>query len=193
MKKIFALILLVALFFTGCGRREQENLTIPWSGEIEEVVSPIAHVPIEVVHVTEKVEEVEVTVEEDNEGFIEEPTVVEPEEPTVEKVSLGTYVLTAYCSCQQCCGQYALNRPLDENGNPIVYTASGNRAVAGVTIAVDPTVIPYGTKVEINGHVYTAHDTGSAIKGNRIDVYFADHSEAWNFGKQEAEVFLVKE
>lgn len=187
MIKICVLIPLVSLMLTGCGKSEMKNVALPLTPPIvEEVVEPTTEVTIEVTYVDD-------TVEEDVGEFIEEPTVVEPEEPTVEKVSLGTYVLTAYCSCQQCCGQYALNRPLDENGNPIVYTASGNRAVAGVTIAVDPTIIPYGTKVEINGHVYTAHDTGSAIKGNRIDVYFADHSEAWNFGRQEAEVFLVKE
>lgn len=188
MKKICVSTLLIVLLLTGCGK--DKNLTIPWSTEFEEVASPVTHVPIDVIYVTE---EVETTVEEDVGEFIEEPTVVEPEETTVEKTSLGTFILTAYCSCQQCCGKYALNRPLDENGNQIVYTASGNRAVQGVTIAVDPYVIPYGTNVEINGHIYTAHDTGSAIKGNRIDVYFENHSEAWNFGKQEVEVFLVKE
>lgn len=112
------------------------------------------------------------------------------EEPTA--TSLGIFTLTAYCSCEVCCGQYALNRPLDENGNQIVYTASGSRAVQGVTIAVDPTVIPYNTNVQINGHTYTAHDTGGLIKGNRIDVYFENHQEACDFGLQTAEVFLIQ-
>lgn len=128
-----------------------------------------------------------------------EPTVQETEikpeitEPTEEKevwTSLGTFKLTAYCSCSKCCGQYALNRPKDENGNQIVYTASGAIAEAGVTIAVDPRVIPYGTKVKINGHTYIAQDTGGAIKGSRIDVYFDNHQEAWNFGSRNAEVFV---
>ena len=64
------------------------------------------------------------------------------------------------------------------------------RLEAGVSIAVDPRVIPYGTQVEINGHTYTAHDTGGNITGNRIDVYFDDHQEAWDFGTQYAEVFV---
>lgn len=120
-----------------------------------------------------------------------EPPATEPPEDTNDGwTSLGTFKLTAYCSCSKCCGQYALNRPKDENGNPIVYTASGARAEAGATIAVDPRVIPYGTKVQINGHTYIAQDTGGAIKGNRIDVYFDDHQEAWNFGTQKAEVFV---
>ena len=120
----------------------------------------------------------------------EPPATEPPEEEDNGWTSLGTFKLTAYCSCSKCCGQYAYNRPKDENGNPIVYTASGARAEAGVTIAVDPRVIPYGTKVQITGHTYIAQDTGGAIKGNRIDVYFDDHQEAWNFGTQNAEVFV---
>lgn len=122
-----------------------------------------------------------------------EPTEPEPTTPdsTVEWKSLGTYKLTAYCSCQKCCGKYALNRPTDEYGNPIVYTASGAIAQVGVTIAVDPRIIPYGSSVKINGHIYIAQDTGGAIKGNRIDVYFSNHQEALKFGVQYAEVFIL--
>lgn len=122
-----------------------------------------------------------------------EPTITEPSEPKPEEpelISLGTFKLTAYCSCQKCCGSYALNRPVDEDGNTIVYGASGSKLEAGVSIAVDPRVIPYGAQVIINGHTYTAHDTGGNIKGNRIDVYFDNHQEAWDFGTQYAEVFV---
>lgn len=117
-----------------------------------------------------------------------EPLVTELQEP--ELISLGTFKLTAYCSCQKCCGKYALNRPVDKYGNEIVYGSIGVRLKAGVSIAVDPKVIPYRTRVVINGHTYTAHDTGGNIKGNRIDVYFDDHQEARNFGVQYAEVFI---
>lgn len=107
-----------------------------------------------------------------------------------ELISLGMFTATAYCPCEKCCGKYALSRPIDESGNPIVYTASGERAVQGVTIAADTSVLPFGTKVYINGHEYIVHDRGGAIKGNRIDVYFATHTEALAFGKQELEVFV---
>lgn len=127
-----------------------------------------------------------------------EPPVTEPietespvtEPPTPELISLGRFKLTAYCSCRKCCGSYADNRPVDENGETIVYGSIGVRLKAGVSIAVDPGVIPYGTDVVINGHTYTAHDTGGNIVGNRIDVYFDDHQEAWDFGTQYAEVFV---
>ena len=99
--------------------------------------------------------------------------------------------MTAYCSCTHCCGKWAYNRPVDENGNEIVYGSTGEKLIDGVSIAVDPNVIPYNTEVIINDNTYIAHDTGGAIDGNRIDVYFNNHQEALNFGVQYAEVFIV--
>lgn len=82
-----------------------------------------------------------------------------------------TFRVTAYCPCATCNGKWVGSK-----------TASGTTPTARRTIAVDPTVIPYGTKVVLNGHTYTAEDSGSAIKGNRIDVFFNTHAEAMNFG-----------
>ena len=107
----------------------------------------------------------------------------EPEEP--ELISLGEFKITHYCACEICCGSWANNRP-----NGIVYTASGAVAEAGKTIAVDPDVIPYGTEVVIDGHVYVAQDCGGAIQGSRIDVYCDSHQEALQLGVKYAEVFL---
>ena len=92
---------------------------------------------------------------------------------------LGKFKLTAYCNCKKCCGKWS--------GGP---TASGKMPKAGRTIAVDPKVIPLGSKVVINGKTYTAEDTGSAIKNKRIDVYFNSHQAALNFGVQYAEVYI---
>lgn len=117
----------------------------------------------------------------------------EPEEtpePSTALVSLGSFKLTAYCPCPSCCGVWAHNRPTDAHGNEIVYTASGEIAKEGKTIAVDPDVIAYGTEVIINGRTYIAEDCGSAIKENRIDVYLADHSDALEFGVQYATVYV---
>ena len=99
--------------------------------------------------------------------------------------SIGEFKLTAYCPCEKCCGIWAKNRP-----NGIVYTASGAKAEAGKTIAVDPDVIPYGTEVKIGGHTYIAQDCGGAIKGNKIDVYYADHEAALAHGVKYAEVMV---
>lgn len=128
----------------------------------------------------------------------EEPIVIEVEpisvvEPIVEElesqpelISLGEFKLTAYCSCEKCCGKWAENRLEGK-----VIGAAGKELVPGYSIAVDPTVIPYGTIVIINEHEYEAMDCGGAIKDNRIDVYFDNHTDALKFGVQYAEVWEV--
>lgn len=107
--------------------------------------------------------------------------------------SLGEFKITAYCSCVRCCSIWAKNRPLDENGKEIVYTASGERAEACKTIAVDTSVIPFGTEVRIGNTIYTAQDTGSAVKGNVIDIYFDSHEDAVKHGAKYLEVEVRNE
>ena len=94
-------------------------------------------------------------------------------------------IATAYCSCENCCGVWALDRP-----DGVVYTASGAVARPNHTIAVDTSVFPFGTVLVYNGIEYVAEDTGSAVKGNIIDIYFDNHEDAWNWGRQEIEVIL---
>lgn len=102
-------------------------------------------------------------------------------EPEPEKTSLGVFKLTAYCACEKCCGK--------TDG----ITASGAKAVEGVTIAADTKVLPFNTKVIIDSHEYTVQDVGGAIKGNRIDVYFDSHQKALDFGVQYKEIYTMKE
>ena len=71
-------------------------------------------------------------------------------------------------------------------------TASGTQATAGRTIAA-PRTFAFGTKIMINGHVYTVEDRGGAIQGNRIDIYFDTHEEALKFGVKNMEIFKVIE
>lgn len=106
---------------------------------------------------------------------------VEIEEEPAETVSLGEFRLTHYCSCPICCGKYA-------DG----ITATGTTVEAGRTIAVDPDIIPLGTEVIIDDHTYIAEDTGTEIKGNRIDIYCESHSEALNRGVVYREVEVIK-
>ena len=96
-------------------------------------------------------------------------------------IDLGEFVITHYCACEVCSGKW---------GN---MTASGKTAQEGRTIAVDPKVIPLGSKVVIGGWEFTAEDTGGAIKGNRIDIYVGDHKEALSLGKYKTEVKQVRE
>lgn len=113
----------------------------------------------------------------------EDPQESEKIEAALDWHYIEACELTAYCPCSACCGEWALNRP-----NGIVYTASGAEAQADLTIAVDPDVIPIGSWVEIDGEMYRAEDVGGGVIGNHIDIYFADHDEAWDFGRQYADV-----
>lgn len=111
-----------------------------------------------------------------NSTTITKETVIEP-----EFNDLGSFTVTAYCCCKDCCGK--------EPTHPAYgITASGKRATEGRTIAVDPSVIPLGTTVYLNGVPYVAEDTGSAIKGKKIDLFINDHQRAKVFGVQEMEV-----
>jgi 3D (Asp-Asp-Asp) domain-containing protein len=93
---------------------------------------------------------------------------------------IGEYTLTAYCGCPRCSGGWGSK------------TATGTKAKAGRTIAVDPKVIKYGTKVVINGIEYVAEDCGGGIKGKHIDIYFNSHNEALDFGRQKGKVYIKK-
>ena len=98
---------------------------------------------------------------------------------TVQQSDGENYVITAYCACMECCGK--------TDG----ITASGEKAVQGVTVASDNS-IPFGTKIYIDGvGERIVQDRGGAIKGNRIDLYFSDHQSALNFGRQTKEVTIL--
>lgn len=95
-------------------------------------------------------------------------------------VPLGVFKTTGYCPCRACSEGWGR------------HTSTGAIAAASHTIAVDPRVIPYGSKVMVNGVVYTAEDRGGGVKGNHIDIFYNTHGETRQHGLQNAEVFLVQ-
>ncbi len=61
------------------------------------------------------------------------------------------------------------------------------------TVAVDPRIIPLGTKLYIEGYGFAiAEDTGGAIKGNKIDLYFNSDSQVYKFGVRYVDVYVLK-
>lgn len=102
-------------------------------------------------------------------------SVIDEEEPGTY---LGTFRISHYCPCKACNGGWNT-------------TATGNPLTVGTTIAVDKSVIPLNSTVYIDGYgERIAHDTGGAIKGNRIDLLVATHEEAMNLGIVYRDVYL---
>lgn len=80
---------------------------------------------------------------------------------------------------------------LPTDGSTAGITATGVKARHGI-VAVDPDVIPLGTKVYVQGYgLATAADVGGAIVGNRIDLCMEDDSEAWRFGRRLVKVYVL--
>ncbi|HJD35502.1 PcsB-like coiled-coil domain-containing protein [Blautia sp. An46] len=88
---------------------------------------------------------------------------------------LGRFRLTGYCPCAQCCGK--------SDG----ITASGTQATAGRTVAMGG--VPLGTKLMINGTIYTVEDRGTSY--GHVDIFFNTHGEALQFGSGYADVYQV--
>lgn len=70
-------------------------------------------------------------------------------------------------------------------------TATGTKAQINHTIAVDPKVIPYGSKVKIDGKEYIAEDCGGAVKNNIIDVWVKNESNS--FGVKYTKVYIKED
>lgn len=104
---------------------------------------------------------------------------------------MGEFRITHYCACERCCGK--------SPDNPWYgITATGTVATEGRTIAVDPSVIPYGSRVAVeydDGRTcyYIAEDCGGAIKGLKVDVFIADHDRAWGLGVLSGRVYILNE
>lgn len=115
------------------------------------------------------------TEKEDNEAAAESDDGQAPQGETVDVTA------TAYTAeCDGCSGVTTTGVDLNENPDAKV-------------IAVDPSVIPLGSEVYVEGYGYaTAADTGGAIQGNKIDLHVPSKEEANNFGVQNVKVTIVE-
>ncbi len=110
---------------------------------------------------------------------------------------------TAYCACKKCCGWkrkygcclgpavYA-SGPNKGERKKVGITADGSKAKSG-TIAADTRRYPFGTIMHVPGYGWgEVHDTGSAIKGNRLDLFFASHKKALEWGRRKVKVKVYR-
>lgn len=117
---------------------------------------------------------------------VPEPTksVIDSKKETIEDfevvktLTVEASAFTAYC--KGCSGKTAYG--IDLKKNPDIKL-----------IAVDPKVIPLGTKVWVEGYgIAIAGDTGGAIKGNRIDVFMKTKKIAYSWGRKKVEIKILK-
>jgi len=130
-------------------------------------------VPIVKMEIVESIRYVDRTVE------VEKPVYV----PTETKYTEIEF--TAYCA-----EPYA-HAPC--NDGDWAHTATGTTPVPGINLAVDPKVIPYGSRVYIDGvGLRIAEDTGGGIIGNEGDILVVTHEEALQFGRQTLRVWVLE-
>lgn len=165
---VLLLMLLLIFGFTVSALYESESSRLGAEEEIDRLLELSSVQTVEISRLESKLTQLEA-------GF-QQP---EQDEEDKELVLLGTFRVTHYCPCEKCCGASSKG-----------ITATGTRAEAGRTIAVDPSVIPFGTTVYIDGQSYVAEDTGFGINGKRIDVFMEDHTEALKAGVRNAEVYV---
>ncbi|MBQ5759726.1 MAG: 3D domain-containing protein [Schwartzia sp.] len=80
---------------------------------------------------------------------------------------------------------------LPEDGTGDGITATGVPAAYGIA-AVDPDVIPLGTRIFVPGYgIALAADTGGAIEGDIVDLCYEDYDEAIQFGRRDVDVYLL--
>lgn len=84
------------------------------------------------------------------------------------------------------CNISAYTAHSDETGRGDGITASGRKAQAGRTIAMDD--VPFGTRVEIDGHIYIVEDRFGGGYTNRIDIYMNTKAEAFQWGRRHLKV-----
>jgi 3D (Asp-Asp-Asp) domain-containing protein/LysM repeat protein len=105
------------------------------------------------------------------------PTEPTNSEPAGKEITVEATAYTA--ECEGCIG--ITKTGVDLNANPDAKV-----------IAVDPSVIPLGSKVYVEGYGYaTAEDTGGAIKGNRIDVFVPEQNDALQWGRKDVKVTII--
>lgn len=113
-----------------------------------------------------------------SDSYIKDVSYVNTEQSTQDQnnlICLGTFEATAYAND--------------------TITSTGSVPIVGQTIAVDPSIIPYGTTVYIEAGNYSgyyiAEDCGGAIRGNIIDIYMSSEEECVDWGRRFVKVYIV--
>lgn len=141
--------------------------------------------------------------------LVDSVTVVEKQDRMIEEGTIATIsrggqvlryskVITVEATAYTADVDPVTGKPDDAWGG---MTASGKMAVPGVTIAADLKVLPMYTRVYVEGMdsvgkkysgIYQVMDTGSAIKGNKIDIFMETFQEMKKFGRRKMKVYVLE-
>ena len=95
-------------------------------------------------------------------------------------INMGEFKVTYYCSCSECSGCWG------------TQTSTGKHCEQGRTVAVDPDVIDYGSRVLIDDNEYVAEDCGGAVNGDHVDIYVDDHETVKALGTKYKKIWVVR-
>jgi 3D (Asp-Asp-Asp) domain-containing protein len=191
---LYGLILIGKLSFM-VGQMNHEN-------QVSEISIDTSQVQVTSVEVVTEVGRVKPTPLNLHSGVTEAKKV---EAPSKQSKALGEFTITAYDLTETCCGKHR-----DEEDFGITaygYSLVGLSRKEAMTIAADPKVLSKNSKVRIEfegsyakfSGVYTVRDTGSAIKGRKLDLFVGDYGTAKSvqstidFGTPKAKVYLLEE
>lgn len=145
----------------------------------EELASVVENLEFETTKSEILAAELDITTEELSDA---NDTIYTLKNPEYELVYMGDFKLTHYCTeiYPHICG----------TGTGI--TATGTKVTAGRTVAVDPRVIPYGTRMYIEGYGWrVAEDCGGAVKNKQIDIAVETHNMALDMGVKNGGIWIL--
>ena len=95
-------------------------------------------------------------------------------------INMGEFKITYYCSCEECSDCWGTE------------TSTGHQCEEGRTVAVDPDVIDYGSRILIGDNEYVAEDCGGAVEGDHIDIYVDDHETVEELGIRYKKIWVIR-
>lgn len=114
-----------------------------------------------------------------------------PIETTIyEYEYIGTYFITAYCACKECCGW---DTGITASGETVHRANEINRKSQPTTAAIDPSLHSFGDLIYVpsEDRIYICEDTGSAVKGHHIDLYQDDHEAVQGYNTRYEDLYSV--
>ena len=167
---LVAVVLLIGSLFIGPANKEREEVTKASHALMQEVEVKVDALDVQVKDLAKRLEE-------------------QKQQREAQEVSRGSVDRSRAYKLRV--ESTAYTTAADE-GSGTGLAADGNPAIANHTFAVDPNVIPLGSKVHVPGIGWgVAHDTGGAIKGPILDVCVGTKSEAYQWGRRTIDIEVV--